>query len=75
MAITNKNESRNFNATSTIDDTVVMYMNGSYNTNSEELTFNQSIRNLSAYKEHKEEVDGDFESWKGEIEDAILGNK
>ena len=74
MAVTNKNESRNFNATSEINNVSVMYMNASYNTQSKELTFNQSIRDTDTYKANKAEVDGDYESWKDEVYTEIFGN-
>lgn len=73
MAITNKSESRNFNATSEIDNVSVMYMNASYNTQSKELSFNQSIRDTDVYKKNKAEVDNDYETWKTEVYTEIFG--
>lgn len=73
MAITNKNESRNFNATSEINNVSVMYMNASYNTQSKELSFNQSIRDTDAYKKNRIEVDNDYEIWKTEVYTEIFG--
>ena len=74
MAVTNRNESRNFNATSTIGDTTVMYMNASYNTSSNDLSFNQSIRDMELYKANKTVVDNDFDTWKDEVYTEIFGN-
>ncbi len=65
--LTNKQKSISYNATSVIADTVVLYMNGSYNSESGDMSFNQSIRNKKLYLEYKEEVDKDFEDWKNEI--------
>lgn len=67
MALSNKNKSINYSALSKIDDIVVLYMNGSYNSESGDLNFNQSIRNKALYLANKEIVDEDFETWKNEI--------
>ena len=72
MAIANKTESRNFSATSDINNTTVMYMNASYSS-SGDLNFNESIRDMDMYKANKAEVDGDYESWKNEIYTEIFG--
>ena len=69
--IANRAESRNFNATSTINDETVMYMNASYSTNGD-LNYNQSIQNMILYKAHKEQVDEDYETWKNEVYNKIF---
>ena len=69
--LANKNKSINYNAVSKIDDIVVLYMNGSYNSESGDLNFNQSIRNKALYLSNKDIVDADFENWKNEIVEEI----
>ena len=73
MAINNKNESRNFTANSTINDTTVMYMSASYNTANKDLSFNKSIRNTDLYRANKAEVDKDYEDWSDEVYTTIFG--
>ena len=73
MAVTNKTESRNFSATSAINETTVMYMNASYNTSSNDLSFNQSIQNMELYRANKTVVDNDFDTWKDEVYTEIFG--
>lgn len=72
--IANKTESRNFNATSTIDNTIVMYMSVSYSSNGDFST-NNSIRKdaMDLYKAHKEEVDKDYADFCDEIYQEIFG--
>ena len=67
LMLTNKQKSISYSATSVIADTVVLYMNGSYNSESGDMTFNQAIRNKKLYLEYKDDVDKDFEDWKNEI--------
>lgn len=74
MAIVNKTESRNFSATSAIDDTPVMYMNANYN-ESGGLSFNESIQNMTLYKANMATVDADYEEWKAEVKAEVLGEE
>ena len=69
--LADKRESRNFNATSIINDEVAMYMNASYSTNGD-LNYNQSIQNMALYKANKEQVDKDYETWKNEVYNEIF---
>jgi len=49
----------------------VMYMNGAIDANGN-VTFSEQIRNIDLYKEHRKEVDADYEAFKKQvIEDAI----
>ncbi len=70
MAIANKSESRNFSATSDINNTTVMYMNASYSS-SGDLSFNESIRDMDAYKSNKATVDADYDEWKGYVMEQV----
>ena len=65
--LANKNKSINYNAVSKIDDTVVMYMTGNYNSETGDINFNQSIRNKALYLANKDTIEGDVEEWKNEI--------
>lgn len=73
MALTNQNESRNFSATSIINDKSVMYMNANYNTSTGELSFNNTIRDMETYKANKTVVDGDYDSFKDDVESKVIG--
>ena len=72
MAITNRTESRNFSATSSINDKPVMYMTANY-TDSGNLSFNESIQDMTAYKANMATVDADYETWKAEVKNEVLG--
>ena len=72
MAIINKTESRNFAATSAINDTPVMYMNANYS-ESGSLSFNESVQNMDLYKANMETVDADYDTWKAEVKAEVLG--
>lgn len=67
MSIVNKVETRNYSAISKIDNTNVMSMNASYNTEIKTVNFNQTILNIATYEANKEAVDADYESWKADI--------
>ncbi len=73
MAIVNRTETRNFTAQSSINSNAVMYMNSSYNSESGQLTFGESIQNMTLYKANKAAVDADYDEWKAEIEAEVLG--
>ena len=69
--LANKNKSMNFNAVSKIGPEIAMYMTCSYNSETDEMNFNQSIRNKELYLASKEEVDKDVEEWKNEVMEEI----
>lgn len=65
----NKSESRNFTATSSVNDVAIMYMSANYNGGN--LGFNKNIQNLEAYKENRDEVDADYDTFQNEVIEAI----
>lgn len=73
MAITNRTETRNFTASSTLNDATIMYMNATYNAASKELSYNRSIRDTDLYKANKETVDAEYDTWCDEIYTSIFG--
>ena len=49
----------------------VMYMNGAIDQEGN-VTFGEQIRNIDLYKQHREEVDADYEAFKKQVIDDAL---
>lgn len=59
----------NFSASSTIDGQIALYMGASVR-NDGEINLNQSIRDSSIYIKNRQQVEEDFEEFKG----RVIGN-
>lgn len=70
--IMNQAESRNFSASSVINDQVVANFSAYY-TNDGRLNFATDIVSLTLYKANKVTVDKDEVDWKAEVEQAVFG--
>lgn len=69
----NQRESRNFVATSTSntdDGTPIAFFNANYGNN--DLNFNMNITDFVLYKENKESVDADYETFKNEVIEKLM---
>ncbi len=70
--ITNQTETRNFSATSVINDQTAATFSAYY-TSDGRLNFATDIVNVPLYKANKAEVDKDEADWKAEVEEEVIG--
>lgn len=73
--LVNKKETRNFQAVSATNvqdgtGTPIAYFNANYSGN--DLAFNMNIVSFSLYKENKETVDADYETFKNEVIEKLM---
>lgn len=73
--LVNQTRTQNFSGVSAVNvvegkGEPVLYMNASVNANGE-VSFAEQIRNVDLYKEHKKEVEKDYEQFKQEVFDSL----
>ncbi len=75
--LANVTKTQNFSGVSAVDvkdgnGTPVMYMNASVDANNN-VSFSEQIRNIDLYKANRKEVDSDFEAFKKQVLDDVIG--
>lgn len=69
--LANRNESRNFNAVSEVNDAVIASFNASYNDGTGQLIFSKSIVDLTRYKANAETVEADYTEFQNGVIEEI----